>query len=258
MTARAGVRLSGLVIAQNEEQRIEACLDALSFCDERVVIDGGSTDRTRERAVAAGARVIERAFTTWNDQKEFGRGVCRGEWVLNVDADEIVGGELARQARAVAEQPEPRHVAYRVTFRNYFREAWVRTCGYFPDRHVRLFRRAGARWDPSAVHDRVVVDGSTGVLSGYIDHYSFRSLDHFLEKSRRYAAAGAAARYANGDRVSGFTILGRAVFRFFRAYLLQCGFLQGRLGLVIAGLQAQEVFQKYARQWELERFGFDR
>ena len=247
-----------MVIAQDEESRIAACLDALDFCDERLVVDGGSTDRTRDKAVEVGARVIERPFATWNDQKEFGRRACRGEWVLNVDADEIVHPQLAAQVRAVADDPEMRHAAYRVTFRNYFREEWVWTCGYFPDRHVRLVRRTAAHWDLSAVHDRVVVDGSTGVLRGHIDHYSFRSLDHFLDKSRRYATASATARHARGQRVSGFTILGRTAFRFVRAYLFQRGFLQGRLGLVIAGLQAQEVFQKYARQWELERFGPDR
>ena len=259
MGARRDVHLSGLVIAQDEEDRIRACLEALAFCDEQVVVDGGSADGTCELARSLGARVVERRFTSMNDQKEFGRGVCNGQWILNVDADEVVSAELARQVRSVVDDSNSRYAAYRVTFRNYFRGEWVKTCGYHPDRHVRLVRKAEARWDATVpTHDRIVVAGRIGTLSGWVDHYSFRSLDHFLDKSRRYATEIAAARHAEGRRVSGLAIFGRAAFRFFRAYVLQRGFMQGRLGLVIAGLQAQEVFQKYARQWELEHFGSDR
>lgn len=262
--ASEAVRLSGLVVAQDEEARIRGCLASLAFCDECVVIDGGSADRTPQIAAESGARVIERPFTTMNDQKDFGRRACRGEWVMNVDADEIVSESLAREVKAVIDEEwspaegSAQPVAYKIPFRNFFRGEQVTTCGYFPDRHVRLLRKDAAFWDASVpTHDRVVVDGRIGGLTGHIDHYSFRSLDHFLNKSRRYAAETAAARHAEGRRVSSATIIGRTAFRFVRAYIFQRGFLQGRLGLVIAGLQAQEVFQKYARQWELERFGVD-
>ena len=189
MAQAASPALTGLVIAKDEEARIDACLRSLSFCDELLVIDSGSTDGTVAIAERAGARVIERAFVGQNDQKEFGRTRATGAWVLNLDADEVASPELAEEARAIAEGSGPSDVdAYAVPFRNYFRQSWVRRCGYYPDPHVRLVRRERVRWDLRApVHDRVLVEGKTGRVHGHVDHYSFRSLDHFLAKSARYA-----------------------------------------------------------------------
>jgi glycosyltransferase involved in cell wall biosynthesis len=249
------VRLSGMLVCQDEARRIEACLDALAFCDEIVAVDSGSTDGTLDILRARGVRVFQEPWRGMNGQKDFGRRQARGTWVLNVDADEVVSPALARQARAVADGSDDGPVAFRVPFRNYFREQWVRRCGYWPDPHVRLVRRDRCRWDPTApVHDRVLVEGAVGALTGHVDHYSFESLDDFLGKSRRYARVYAEVVHARGQRASAWTVASHTLFRFFKAYVLKAGFLDGGLGLVISGLQAYEVFQKYARLWELSRF----
>jgi glycosyltransferase involved in cell wall biosynthesis len=242
-----------MVIAKNEAKRIGACIDSLSFCDEVVVIDSGSTDGTLEIVRSKGAVLIERAWGGMNDQKDFGRAHAKGEWVLNLDADEVVSPELRDEIRRAIEQDDPRIGAYRIPFRNYFRDAWVRRCGYYPDPHVRLVRRERAYWDKAIpAHDHVVVDGEIGSLAGHIDHFSFESMDHYLRKSAGYADAFARNALAQGRRSGPLTILVHTAFRFFKAYVLKGGFLEGSLGLTISGLQAIQAFQKYVRLWELQ------
>lgn len=249
-------RLTGLVVCKNEARRIAACLDSLDFCDERLAIDSGSTDGTLELLKSKDIRVISRAWQGMNDQKEYGRSEARGEWVLNLDADEVVTPELRAEILALIERGgDPGVDAYAIPFRNHFRRVWVRRSGYYPDPHVRLVRRDRARWDREVpVHDKVIVEGATGRLRHHIDHYSFESIGHFIEKSCSYAAAFAAAAHRSGRRAGLSTIAAHTLFRFFKAYVLKAGFLEGALGLTISGLQAYEVFQKYVRLWELGRF----
>src|SRR5687767_13913060 len=135
-----------MVIAKNEAKRIGACLDSLAFCDELVLIDSGSTDGTIEIAKSMGAVVIERAWGGMNDQKDFGRQQSKGVWVLNLDADEVVTPELRAEIEALVARDDPMS-AYRIPFRNHYRESWVKRCGYYPDPHIRLVRRDRAYWD---------------------------------------------------------------------------------------------------------------
>lgn len=248
--------LTGMIVCKDEARRIGACLDSLAFCDELVAIDSGSTDGTLELLAARGVRVISRPWTSMNDQKEYGRAESRGEWLLNLDADEVVSPELRAEILALVDRGGEDGVdAYAIRFRNHFRSVWVRRSGYYPDPHVRLVRRTRVEWDRNApVHDHVLVKGATSFLRGHIDHFSFESVAHFLQKSCAYAAAFAVAEHRAGRKAGVATIALHTVFRFFKAYVLKAGFLEGALGLTISGLQAYEVFQKYVRLWELGRF----
>lgn len=248
--------LSALVITKNEAQNVDRCLDALGFCEEVVVLDSGSTDGTVERARERGARIVERRFTSYADQKDYGRTVARHPWVLAVDADEVVSAELASEIAARIESGIPdRIAAFEVPFRNRFRGVWIRHAGYYPDRHIRLFRRDRCRYDPERpVHERLICEGSVEVLSGHVDHHTFESIARFVEKSACYSDVWARSQHARGQRAGVLTILSHTLGRFVRAYVLRRGFLDGSLGLVMSGLQAAEVFQKYARLWELSAF----
>jgi len=251
------VRLSATVIAQDEEARLGDCLASLAFCDEVIVVDGGSRDRTREIARAANARLLERPFDDFAQQHAFANQSARGVWILSLDADERVSPELARQARAIADAPlsTTSPAAYALPFLNHFRAEPLRHGGLWPDRHVRLYLRDRCRADPSRpVHEKLLVEGTTARLDAPVLHFGWTSLAQALQKSERYAGAAARALHASGTRGSALRMIGKPLWRFLRGYFLQRGCLDGAAGALVALVRAHEAFVREARLWELTRF----
>lgn len=244
------LRLSAVIVAQDEEQNLPACLASLAFCDEVLVIDGGSRDRTRALAQEAGARVLERPFDDFAAQHEFGREQARGVWLLSIDADERATPELARAARAIADAPEGTSSpsAYRLPFKNHFAGRWLRFGGLWPDRHVRLFRRDRCRYQPSRpVHEKLLVEGITQSLETPVLHYTWSSEEHCLQKSAGYGERAARGLFAQGKRGSLLRQFGSPAFRFVRGYLLRLGLLDGRPGFAVAKGRAYEAYVREAR-----------
>lgn len=247
------LRLSATVLALDEEARLADCLASLSFCDEVLVIDGGSRDRTREIAQQAGARVLERPFDDFSRQHEYARESARGEWVLSLDADERASPELIQAARGILDGAPD---AYSLPFKNHYRNLWLKHGGFWPDRHVRLFRRDSCRYDLTRpVHERLLVKGETGRLDAPVLHYTYGSLAHCLAKTERYAERAALALYESGARAGAFDVAARPFWRLIRAYIVKLGFLDGAAGAAMAWTRAYEAYAKYARLWELTRFG---
>ena len=249
----APAQLSATIIALNEEERIGDCIASLSFCAEVLVVDGGSTDRTREIAAAAGARVLQRPFDDFARQHEFARTQAACAWILSIDADERASPELARAAiDRVARASE---AAFSLPFRNHFRGVWLRRGGFWPDRHVRLFRRDACAYDLTRpVHEKLLVRGATGALDAPVLHYTWGSLAQLLAKTERYAEAAAQALHAQGRRASSVDVVAKPLWRFFRAWVLRLGFLDGAAGAAMAMARAYEAYARAARLWELGRF----
>jgi glycosyltransferase involved in cell wall biosynthesis len=247
------VILSAVVVAQDEEGRIADCIASVrGFCDEVLVVDGGSLDRTAELARAAGARVVVRPFDDFARQHEFARTEARGTYVLSLDADERASDDLARAARPAAGRGA---AAYALPFRNHFRGVWLRHGGFHPDFHQRLFRKERCRYDLSRpVHEKLLVDGKVEKLDAPILHYTYASLSHSLAKMERYGERAAQALYAQGRRAEAWEVALRPLWRFVRGYLLKAGFLDGAAGAAMAWARAYEAYARYARLWELSRF----
>ena len=245
--------ISACIITLNEADRIEACLDALAFCAEIVVVDSGSSDATRELAAAKGARVIERTFTGYRAQKDFAVHAATHDWVLCLDADERVTPAL--RASILAEQARGfTRAGYRFARATEYFGAFLRHGNAYPDRVLRLFdRQCGGFRDQREIHEHVSVDGDVATLSGDLEHHAYRSLDDQIRRLDRYARMMAEHLHARGKRAHLYKIALNPFWRFLRGYVLRAGFLDGWRGLIYAYVEANYVRQKFIKLWLLER-----
>jgi glycosyltransferase involved in cell wall biosynthesis len=235
------------VITKNEEANIGPCLDALAFCDERIVVDAGSADRTVALAREKGARIETHDWQGFGAQKNFALSLAQGDWVLSVDADERVSPALAREIeRAVA---EGRADGYEIPRRSSFVGREMRHSGWFPDYVLRLFRRGKARFSDDLVHERVVCDGPVARLTEHLAHDSVTRLEQAISRVDRYSTAGAAMLVASGRRVSFAQGITHGIWSFFRAYVLRLGFLDGHAGFLLAVANAEGTYYRYMKAW---------
>jgi len=242
--------LSVIVITHNERDNILGCLQSVAFADEWVVVDSSSTDGTREIAQGFGARVVN--TTDWpgfGPQKNRALAEATGRWVLSIDADERVDDELAAQIRAAIARDADGPMGYEVSRLSRFCGQWMRHGDWYPDRVLRLFRRERGRFSNDLVHERLIVDGATARLSGHLLHDSMPTLDDALDKLNRYSAGRARDRVRAGRRGGLAPALGHGLWVFVRCYLIKRGFLDGRLGLVLALYQAEGTYYRYLKMW---------
>lgn len=244
--------LSACIITLNEADRIDACLDSVAFCDDIVVVDSGSTDGTRERASAKGARVLERAFDGYRTQKDFAVKAAAHDWVLFVDADERVSGALRESIERARATGFEGCAGYRFARLNQYFGVFLRHGNAYPDRVLRLFdRRRGGYRGEREIHENISVDGRVGRLAGDLEHLSYRSMSDQLVRLERYARMMAEHMHAKGRRARMSNIVFNPFWRFFRGYVLRLGFLDGWRGLIYAYVRANYVRQKFIKLWLL-------
>lgn len=251
----APARLSACVITFQEEDRIEECLASLAFCDELVVVDSGSTDRTRELARAAGARVIEQPWAGFVAQKQAAIDHAAHDWVLIVDADERVGPELRAQIEALRAAGFPGSAGWECPRKTFYLGRFIEHGLWYPDRQLRLFDRRRGRIGGHEPHDKTLLDGPKGRLTGDLLHYSYRDLDDHLRRIDKYTAIMAQGLFERGRRASAWHLVFHPLVRFIRGYVFKLGFLDGWRGLLVAFLAAHYVRLKYARLLLLRRVG---
>jgi glycosyltransferase involved in cell wall biosynthesis len=247
MLERQVPRLSAIIIAKNEARNIGVCLDSLAFCDERIVVDGGSDDGTPEIARAKGARVATAAWRGFGAQKNFALSLAGGDWVLSIDADERVTPALAH---AIEDAIGRGGVdGYETPRRSSFLGREMRHSGWWPDYVLRLFRRGRARFTEDLVHERVVCDGPVGRLSEALLHYPVIGLEDVVGRVDRYSTAGAEMLLASGRRVSFGSGIAHGLWSFLRAYVWRLGFLDGREGFLLAVANAEGTYYRYMKAW---------
>jgi glycosyltransferase involved in cell wall biosynthesis len=257
VSGAAPARISACIIAKDEADRIGPCLESVAFCDEVLVLDSGSSDETVAICRAAGARVVETDWPGWVAQKNRAVDAAEHDWILSLDADERVDAPLRAAIEALRAGPlsapdGPR--AYDMTRKVFYLGRWIKHGGWYPEWRTRLFDRRHARWGGSDPHDRVEAASPVArIREGNLEHFTYRSMEDHLRLMVRYSTVMAEQMYARGRRRALAAMLLRPPWRFFHTYVLRRGFLDGRAGLVIAGLGAQAVFMKYARLWDLVR-----
>jgi len=247
------IPISACIITFNEADRIDDCLASLAFCDEIVVVDSGSTDDTRERATALGARVLRRPFDGFRSQKAFAVAQAHHDWVLCLDADERVDDTLRAGIEAARAQDFVGAAGYRFARLSEYFGAFLRHGNAYPDRVLRLFDRRRGGWrGEREIHEAVSVDGPVHLLTGDLQHHPYRSLSEQMAKQERYAQMMAEHLYARGKRATLGRILLNPCWRFVRGYLLRGGFLDGWRGLLYALVRIEYVRRKFVKLWLLQ------
>ncbi len=244
--------ISAIVVCFNEEERIRDCLESLRWCDEIVVVDSFSTDRTVEICRAYTDRLIQRAWAGYRDQKAFAHSQATQDWVFLVDADERVTPELQREIEDALARDRDRYAGYAVPRLVYYLGRWWWRGGWYPDYDVRLFRRDRATWGGSEPHEKILVDGPVRRLRHPLHHYSYRNIEDHLQRINRFTSISSRELKQQGGRWRLSAALLHPLGRFVRCYFLKRGFMEGFGGFYVAASAAFYVFLKYAKLWELE------
>jgi len=246
-------KLSACIITFNEEDRTDECLASIDFCDEILVVDSHSTDRTRERAVARGARVIERDWPGHVLQKEFTIRAAAHDWVLCIDADERVTPDLRAEILALRDSGFPGHAGWSFPRKSLYLGRFIEHGLWYPDRQLRLFDKRRGKWGGHDPHDKVVLQGSVSKLRGDLLHLGYRDFDAHLSTIDRYTTIMARGLNERGFRASAFDLVTHPLARFIKGYFLKLGFLDGWRGLLIAFLAAHYARLKYAKLLVMQR-----
>jgi glycosyltransferase involved in cell wall biosynthesis len=244
-------RLSAIIIAKNEAANIAECLGSVVFADERIVVDGGSTDGTADIAKAGGATVIVNAeWKGFGPQKNLALAHATGDWVLSIDADERVSPALAAEIKTAMVGDAD---GYEIPRLSSFLGRVMKHSGWYPDYVLRLFRRDRARFSDDLVHERVICAGTIKRLSQPLTHTPVTRIEDAMSRRDRYSTAGAAMLVASGRRVNFLTGYLHGFWTFVRTYILRAGFLDGREGYLLAILNAQGTRDRYMKAWREQR-----
>ena len=245
-------KLSVTIITKNEAADVAAALESVTWADELVVVDSGSTDETVAIARRYTDRVSSREWEGYGAQKNHAAGLAEHDWILSLDADERVSPELAKEIRECLAS-EPSHQGYRIPRLTSYLGHWIRSTDWYPDYQLRLYDRRAATWNARFVHESVSVDGKVGTLQNVLQHYAYRNLSHHLATIDRYTTLAAHQMHAQGQRAGWLDLAVHPPLVFWRNYALRLGFREGLPGLVVSLMNAYYVFLKFAKLWELQR-----
>lgn len=247
------MKISAVIIAFNEEDKIGDAVRSVGWADEVIVVDSESTDATREIAGSLGARVIVRPWPGFSAQKQFATAAAANDWVFSLDADERVTDELRDEIAGLC---EPDAAGYTIPRLSFYMDRAIRHGNWYPDRQLRLFDRRKAKWKDVVIHESVEVNAgeTVGKLSGDILHYTFESVRHHADMiANRYAPLSAAEMHSKGRKASIGQIVFAGPVAFVTTYIIKFGFLDGFPGFCIAMFAGYNAFLKYLLLRELQK-----
>lgn len=243
------MKISGVIIARNEENMIADAIDSLKFCDEVVVIDNNSTDRTKELSEKLRAKVFNVSNEDFSKLRETGKDKSAGEWIFYLDADERVTKELAEEILNTTHNSE--YDAYRVPRKNFYlgKNEWPKI-----EKLERLFKREALKGWKGKLHETALFDGKLGELKNPIVHYTHRDLASMLNKTIEWSDIEAKNRLdSNHPKMSWWRFPRVMIGAFLGSYIKQGGWKVGTAGLVESMFQSYSAFVTYAKLWELQQ-----
>ena len=247
-------QISAVIITYNEEGFIGKCLDSLEgVVDEIVVVDSFSTDRTEEICKQHNAKFFKHPFEGFRDQKNYALKFATYNHVLSIDADEALSCELRKSILALKENWE--YDGYFVSRRNNYCGRWINHSGWYPDRQLRFFRVDSGAWGEQNIHERFILhnENSAGKLEGDLLHWPFKTVAEHDEKMKRYSEISAKEYHKSGKKASFFSPFIHGFWSFFRTYVINAGFLDGREGYIICSQYGKSAYNKYKRLYILNK-----
>jgi glycosyltransferase involved in cell wall biosynthesis len=243
--------ISCVIITFNEEENIRRCLQALSWCDEVVIVDSGSSDKTLEICKNFNSKIHHNNFNGYGEQKRFAVSLAKNDWVLNVDADEVVSETLREKILLGLNQNPDSVNGFYLSRSLFFLGKQFKYGRESKEYYIRLFNKQFANFTEDKVHEGVIVNGSTEKLSGELLHYSYNSIHQYFEKFNNYTTQAAQELFEKGkERSLVFTIIGFPVY-FFKNYFINRNFLNGWQGFLWALFSSWYPVVKYAKLWAL-------
>ncbi len=243
--------LSIIIITKNEAHDIRACLESASWANEIVIFDSGSIDETVSICHEFTPHVYEADWQGFGIQKQRALEKATGDWILSIDADEIITPELRDEIEQAITQNS--HDAFLIPRLSSYCGRFIQHSGWNPDFVLRLFRREKGRFSNDVVHERVIVDGKVGFLKLSLLHGSYTDLAEVLRKMDSYSTLGAKLLFEKNAQSSLSKALLKGLWTFFRTYVLRLGFLDGQHGLMLAIYSAETSYYKYLKLWELRK-----
>ncbi len=248
------MKLTGVIITFNEERNIERCIQSLKgVCDEILVLDSFSTDRTAEICEREKVRFLQHAFDGHIQQKNRALKAAETDWVLSLDADEALSEALKKSILAIKENPTS--IAYSFARLTNYCGYWVRHCGWYPDTKTRLVKKDSAQWTGVNPHDRLelIDSGKVEMLKGDLLHYSYYTKEDHFKQIDYFGRISSKELFDKGKNVSVFTVYLKVVTQFIKSYFIKLGILDGKTGFLISIRSAYATYVKYSNLRKLHK-----
>jgi glycosyltransferase involved in cell wall biosynthesis len=246
--------ISVVIICKNESHIIGKTIAAVQcITDDVVVVDSGSTDGTQQIVTAAGARLLETDWQGYGKNKNKGVAIARYDWILSIDADEIIDEVLIKQLQELSPQNDT--IVYNIRFRAFLGNDMIRFGEWANDAHIRLYNRKQVSWNEAQVHEALLFPTNVKVLTlkGYIHHYTSKNMEDFAHKTVNYAMLNALKYHQLGKQAGWLKCRIAPAFSFVKNYIFRLGFLDGAPGFTVAKMNAWYTWLKYMRLRELNR-----
>ncbi|BBB32135.1 glycosyl transferase family 2 [Thermotomaculum hydrothermale] len=249
------MKISGVIITRNEEKHIfDAVKNLFEVCDEVVVVDSGSTDKTEELAKKAGAKFIFNEWPGYVEQRNFCHKVTENNWLLVLDADERLSKPLIKEIKKLKENGFDENIRGFEFLRNlYFLGKPFKNNRFNCEKKIRLYHKDYGKWEGGRVHENIKINGKVKRINKFIDHYPYPSIEFAVEKLNNYAYLKAYDKFDRGKKTNLLDLNLKIFFTFLKKYILDGKFLKGSAGFILAKIETNYTFLKYAKLYELNK-----
>lgn len=244
--------LSVAVIVKNEEKNLSRMLDSIDWADEVVILDTGSQDNTIQIARQAGCKVYESEWLGFGRCKQLAVNYCSHEWILSLDADELVTPGLKQRINEIITS-KTHYSGFRIKRKSFYLNKMINHCGWNHDYTLRLFHKDKGQFNTKMVHESVQIDGEIGYIKEHLLHYTYPTINSHLSKMILYSDLASSSMHKKKKKSSLIGAYLKAKWKFCKMFVFQLGFLDGKVGFILCYNSAMGVFWKYAKLWELNR-----